>query len=165
MQLNALLYRSIVSQLNGDTTGDKTSLRRTEPRVGLRAWANLIRVHCDDEGYRYERLRANVTDLSWGGVRLVMTEHLRRGDSFLLHLPSETTGPLFVKYVVMHVVQVDQNRLRAVGAKAIGVYEVGHGELSLRCDELAANDDDIHAPRVSDQMRKLLTAHEPAKVA
>ncbi|MEM6561819.1 MAG: PilZ domain-containing protein [Planctomycetota bacterium] len=141
---------------------DKQSTRRSEPRVGLRAWANLIRVHCDDGGYRYERLRANVTDVSWGGVQLVLPDAMRRGDTFLLHLPSETAGPLFVKYVVMHAAPVDRNRLRSVGAKAIGVHEVGHGELGLKCEDLATHDADLDAPRISDQMRQTLIDHDTA---
>lgn len=139
----------------------RTPVRRSEPRVGLRATGTILRERCDDGGVRTEPLRIHVTDLSWGGLGFTARFAMRRGDTFLLHLPCDGGPDLLVKYVIMHAQPVDQGRLNAYGCKAVALYVVG-----VPVEHAFASDEnDVNAHRISHQMRKVLEEVGPVRKA
>ncbi|MEM6562609.1 MAG: hypothetical protein AAF656_13480, partial [Planctomycetota bacterium] len=82
MRLTAEVFQQVSQQLNGDRVKDRNLANRTEPRVGLRAWAHVLPELVDDTG-KARPVKVTITDLAWGGMGLVMPVRISKGGTFV----------------------------------------------------------------------------------
>ncbi|MEM8874921.1 MAG: hypothetical protein AAGD32_11785 [Planctomycetota bacterium] len=125
MRLTAEVFQQISQQLSGYGASKRDIADRTEPRVGLRAWAHVLPELCDDTG-QGKPIKVTITDIAWGGVGLVLPVKLPHGGTFVLFLPRDGTGvdtPLLIRYSVMHCLPLASSTLYRVGAKVIEVFD------------------------------------------
>ena len=110
MELTAKSLSDLVRSLR---SGDDGTLRRKQPRVGLRIRTEVIRVA--DIGVKTP---ASVRDVSAGGVSFTCGVELRDGESIKLMLPGEAPGAddEMISCTVAHCRRINSG-LFVVGAK------------------------------------------------
>jgi len=82
MQLSAGMYQEILRSLRSDAQREQE--RRKYPRVGLRAKVTLISI--DPDGCAGTPHTVWVRDISDGGIGLVVTRPMKRGELFVVVL-------------------------------------------------------------------------------
>lgn len=154
MRLTAELFQQISKQLNGDPSVRSNGQVRTEPRVGLRAWAFILAELCDDTAAS-KPLKVQVTDLGWGGIGLVTPFRLPRGATFVLYLPRSEAhhgAPLLVRYSVAHAQPISNGSLMQIGGKVIEAFDappVGVAPTAAQAETM---------PRLSEAMRRFASS-------
>jgi hypothetical protein len=100
MTISAELFNEILAKLSGDMCSGRTTERRQQARVGLRAKLQIDRLVMTDHGTM--SLSVQLRDISRAGIGLVSSVRLNRDDRFRATFHGGDGSKVVATYVVRH---------------------------------------------------------------
>jgi hypothetical protein len=125
VELTAKSLAELINSLRSNPKG--ASEKRTQPRVGLRASAEII-VRDPVSGFGLERVAIRIRDVSAGGIGILCPRRLAPGEKFALVLHGARPGTEQEAECMVTYCRKVGTDLHLIGANFLGDPNAGNGE-------------------------------------